>query len=76
MLKPARHLMRFDYYTEYGYLVCWLDYEAGDPGVGANPTAWLMHVQAGEGGMEITDILSSKLINEIEEAAACSFSEE
>ena len=68
------HLRAFEYEFEPGkVLACFLEYSEPDPGVGYPGGAWLVYAFAG--GVDIEGILADSIIQDIERAAACYFSE-
>lgn len=72
---PAPYLKRFDYDALEVPLVCWVDFEAGDPSVGMPPNAWLVHAFVGDTPYDIEALLPAATIEQIERDAACYFSE-
>lgn len=67
-----QHLQPYTYAHGDIELLCFLDYEAPDRGVGFNGAAWLIHAYAG--GVDVVDLLKDHIIKDIEEEAACSLS--
>ena len=72
---PAHYLKRFDYDALEVPLVCWVDFEAGDPSVGMPANAWLVHAFVGDTCYDIEALLPASTIEKIETEAACYFSE-
>lgn len=66
---PAPYLTRFDHWIDDVQLICWLDFEAGDPSVGMNSSAWLVHAYVGDSGMDVAELLSDDVVARIESAA-------
>lgn len=72
---PAPYLTRFEHWIDDVQLICWMDYEAGNPSVGMGSSAWLVHAYVGDSGMDVAELLSDHVVAKLETEAACYLSE-
>lgn len=72
---PAPYLARFEHWMDDVLIICWLDFEAGDPSVGMSASAWLVHAYIGDSGMDVAELLSDYVVETLEREAACYLSE-